>query len=54
MMFYTLKLKMILFSNHYQLMSMNWIIKEVEFPTSTNSRRSYLEYTSPDGKKSII
>ena len=28
-------------------------IKEVEFPTSNNSRRSYLEYTSPDGKKSI-
>ena len=28
-------------------------IKEVEFPTSNSSRRSYLEYTSPDGKKSI-
>ena len=28
-------------------------IKEVEFPTSNNPRRSYLEYTSPDGKKSI-
>tara|TARA_B100001996_G_scaffold283020_1_gene223320 strand:- start:1371 stop:3533 length:2163 start_codon:yes stop_codon:yes gene_type:complete len=28
-------------------------IKESEFPVSDNSRRNYLEYTSPDGKKSI-